>query len=315
MEAVQQRVFGIAELLEQILLNLEARDLLVNAQRVSRTWKATIDRSTVVQKILFKLGSSKSPTAARYEKNLIIANALPNIGGFPFPNDLYSPEDLYRHNPDYIRFSNFAFNILSGGFGPVWLEEAASWRGMHIAQPPITTLRWHVQRDDEPFHELELPGITVEFKFPQGLRMGDYYDLLLGTTCQKWLHTIFWPEGRLSHPLHTTIMPVDQWYTQRSIAADRDGAIFVEESVNGTPMAAEKRDRVWNPTNLEKYLENLVKFEKLEMVGSGRTPWSYVTHDLDGPGRLRAMRMFLRAAQTPIRFVEGSKTEVEPYVH
>ncbi|KAF2645014.1 hypothetical protein P280DRAFT_535723 [Massarina eburnea CBS 473.64] len=44
------KVFGVAELLENILLNLDATDILYNAPRVSRFWKECIDGSDALDK-------------------------------------------------------------------------------------------------------------------------------------------------------------------------------------------------------------------------------------------------------------------------
>lgn len=49
-----QAVFNTAELLEAILLRLPTRSLL-RCQRVSRTFKATIDDSPALQRALFLL--------------------------------------------------------------------------------------------------------------------------------------------------------------------------------------------------------------------------------------------------------------------
>lgn len=48
-----QTVFGIAELLESILLYLDSRTLLVAAQRVNIMWRDTIKDSDKLQKKLF----------------------------------------------------------------------------------------------------------------------------------------------------------------------------------------------------------------------------------------------------------------------
>jgi hypothetical protein len=46
-------VFGTPELLEMILLGLPIRHILASAERVCRSWKATIDGSIKLQRALF----------------------------------------------------------------------------------------------------------------------------------------------------------------------------------------------------------------------------------------------------------------------
>jgi hypothetical protein len=48
-----ENVFGFPHLAEKILLHMRIKDLLVNAQRVSKQWKAVIDSSTRLQQALF----------------------------------------------------------------------------------------------------------------------------------------------------------------------------------------------------------------------------------------------------------------------
>ncbi|KAK4613631.1 hypothetical protein CLAFUW4_09711 [Fulvia fulva] len=52
MYAAAHAVFYTTELLEQILLELPMKDLLLD-QRVSKMWKECIDKSTKLQKALF----------------------------------------------------------------------------------------------------------------------------------------------------------------------------------------------------------------------------------------------------------------------
>ena len=48
-----QKALETPELLELILLELPMKDLLLNAQRVCRRWKANIDGSIKLQRALF----------------------------------------------------------------------------------------------------------------------------------------------------------------------------------------------------------------------------------------------------------------------
>ncbi|KAK3631969.1 hypothetical protein LTR56_012443 [Elasticomyces elasticus] len=48
----QDRLFGVAELLENVLLGLPLRDLLLS-QRVCRTWRGNVKQSSMIQRALF----------------------------------------------------------------------------------------------------------------------------------------------------------------------------------------------------------------------------------------------------------------------
>ncbi|KAG4217112.1 hypothetical protein PC116_g34407, partial [Phytophthora cactorum] len=71
-----------------------------------------------------------------------------------------------------------------------WLVNNASWRGMLVSQPPIKKVHWQIWRQDQSDLRIFLPQTLVELEFPEGLRMGDYYDLILGT---RGSHEIIWP--------------------------------------------------------------------------------------------------------------------------
>ena len=52
MASAANRVFGVAELLEKILLEAEATDILL-LQRVCRFWQATVQGSTPLKQAIF----------------------------------------------------------------------------------------------------------------------------------------------------------------------------------------------------------------------------------------------------------------------
>ncbi|KAI1762405.1 hypothetical protein GGR53DRAFT_422522 [Hypoxylon sp. FL1150] len=289
----QEQVFGTTELLEMIVAHLSASDLLLNVQLVSQNWNATVTHSPTIQKFLFRRASPKPLTDARYEKNLLVALTLPEF--FSTSYFIGNPDSK---NPSPIDIADFQRMILGN---EAWLRPDASWRDMHVAQPPITTLRWHVLREDERDYRLRLPGIAVEFKFPRGLRVEEYYDLLLGTTCQERSHYVWWPERYDSYNSYAEVGDETYaWLNGREAAADRDGAILVEQRVHDYALEEGRRDKLWNPSNLEKFHKNLVKFEIRENVERVKgIPWSFATWNLGSNARkLEAMKRFLRAALT-----------------
>ncbi|KAK8087138.1 hypothetical protein PG994_002112 [Apiospora phragmitis] len=83
----------IPELLETILLHLEQRDLLVNAQRVCRQWRQCITETISIQQHLFLLPEPARSTSSNSNAEAD-ADALPA----PRPNPL-----LARHFPEWFK--------------------------------------------------------------------------------------------------------------------------------------------------------------------------------------------------------------------
>ncbi|KAI1773447.1 hypothetical protein F4818DRAFT_452919 [Hypoxylon cercidicola] len=311
MASARKRAFGTTELLEQILLNLDARDLLVNIQRVSKKWKAVADKSPSIQKARFKRASSTSLTAARYDKNLLLAGILPT-----FFSCWYHSEGIFDvANPGKIDFSDsFKSRIDPRGRRPLWLDKTASWRGMHVAQPPITTLRWHVRRDGELYSDRGLPGITVEFNFPTGLRMGEYYDLILGTAIRRNSHNVFWPDRQNRHLSGIRGSDADNWRNKQRAAANYDRAILIEQHVSDDEPSVKVDNLCWGPTNLKKFDANLAKCERLEKGNEARgIPWSYERWYLGGEDRLIVMNMFLYGSQQSTSYRRRGGEDMRTY--
>lgn len=281
---------GTPELLEIILANLPACDLLCRAPRVSKEWKASIDRSPKIQKRVFKRADPNPHTTKRFLQNMLI-----------FPNVFNYPTLRFRGRRGPKPHINMCFNMPKNQ--SACRERYGSWREMQVARPPFTTLRWHVRGADEMHKRLRLPGLAVEFEFPEGLRLGDYYDLLCGTTFLQYSHAAWGPLYVGSRKICLSGDAAQRWRSERRAAADRVGIILVEQRMySGSRVELDDREReqLSTPIDLEKFSTNLVKFERLEMVEQTEgIPWSFVEQDLDGPRRLEAMREFLRVTQTP----------------
>lgn len=89
------QALAIPEILESILLQLPLLDLLVNAQRVSHTWKRTIDSSPAIQQVLFfqptTLESNQNP-----HFNLLLQKAFPPWF-FSKSNGCYGRGRIFKH--------------------------------------------------------------------------------------------------------------------------------------------------------------------------------------------------------------------------
>ncbi|KAI1642585.1 uncharacterized protein F4817DRAFT_320608 [Daldinia loculata] len=284
-----ERVFAVPELLENILSKVNKTYLLVDMQRVSKHWKAVIEGSPKFQKALFFRASSTSMTPyRRYIKNLKLASVARPF----FSVALFQRYDSEDKQSSHIWMKDIVWHFDSD-VKPKWLVKDASWRKMFVSQPPIKRLHWEIQRDDQENHGLSLPGTIAELEFPEGLRMGDYYDLILGT---RGTHEVVWPNvfGRVLSRADGSDPTRRMEY--KNGGANEKHAILVKQHVfpdeeHPTP----SRDDYWNPTDLQKYHKNIRMVKGLDVkTTDGTVTWSYKWLGNDSAS---GMRMFLRAAQ------------------
>ena len=121
-----EKVLSTTELLENILLHCTIRDLLINALRVSKQWKSTIDKSIHLQRALFfeplsyeplrLFNSTKIPGARFWARNTTDPYAYSVLKN-PFV-------DKYINVARYLRKSSMQ-------------TAEASWRRMMPAQPGL----------------------------------------------------------------------------------------------------------------------------------------------------------------------------------
>ncbi|KAK6953016.1 hypothetical protein Daesc_005313 [Daldinia eschscholtzii] len=159
MELTIQPPFHITEILEQILLHLEPRDIIAYAQRVCKQWQQVISGNQLLAgavELFFSHAFIKAPG-----------------GLYLIPSGGFRDEKCMQPEPQRL-----------------WLLKNASWRQMQIAQPPITKLYWELFQRSGRTHG-RMPEMQAEFTFPGGIRTGDYYDLVVGTCA---CHELFWPE-------------------------------------------------------------------------------------------------------------------------
>ncbi|KAI1478963.1 hypothetical protein F4774DRAFT_410360 [Daldinia eschscholtzii] len=176
MSAARNRVLNINELLEEIFFWVENRDVLINVQGVCKRWQKIATRSPKLQKKLFFLRSTHPFTMSRYTKNRTVAFVVQS-----FFNMVFSGPGRYRHHPEIscLVLDKIHTHLGDDNIRRMWLRRNASWRKIE---------------DQEDTRPHLLPATVAVFKFPDGLRMGDFYDLILGTICR---HYIRWPTMEL----------------------------------------------------------------------------------------------------------------------
>jgi hypothetical protein len=149
----------VPEILEAILLQLPIQYLLVNAQRVSHTWKTAIESSSLLQQALFFQPSSTK---------LQIFNPLLEKAFPPW----------FREKPEHnvLRGPKLVAALPWGGdtdAQKVFMCADASWRKMLPCQPAKKALKV-VGKKNIREGVFEINGVK---RFEDGIRMGTIYDL------------------------------------------------------------------------------------------------------------------------------------------
>lgn len=133
----------IVEVLEQILVSLPARDLLL-AQRVSQHWRATITTSPHLQRALFlkpaALAAAKPGALAPEDvrTNPLLAGPCARYGSvssriLPAPDGLFMELCL-------LQSRGAGAGAPAGSGDAPYRRAEASWRRMYLTQPPVTTV-------------------------------------------------------------------------------------------------------------------------------------------------------------------------------
>ncbi|KAI0138017.1 hypothetical protein F4776DRAFT_670672 [Hypoxylon sp. NC0597] len=224
-----QQTLNIPELLDSILRHVPTRDLVINAQRVSRDWAATINYTPIIRQHGFRDQSTIVPEDARYQKNELAAFRIPDIFGVRYW--LIRGRWGFRHEgPRDVSAMRLARTIR--GKAQDWLNSQSKWRHLQVSLPSITKLRWEVTRLDRMDDALpdELPHAIAELNFPRGLRVGDLWDIISTT---RGVHNVVWPTVR-SQELHRPALvtdPVQQWRNVQDYQADSSFTLVLKQRV------------------------------------------------------------------------------------
>ncbi|KAF7180673.1 hypothetical protein CNMCM7691_009964 [Aspergillus felis] len=182
--------FGIPEVLEMILLNLDMRTLLC-IQRTCRSWLSIIRDSSPIQKALYFTPIENTPDQEKVQNPLLV-EAFPAIFKLVDPDN---PEDDYEYDEPTLA----AFDMMkSSSKLAAYLRPEASWRRMLLQQPPVCNFEVY-------FYATNAFGFTHTFfevpedprGFADGLRMGDFFEVLVFdddvrfATC-RLKHIIWW---------------------------------------------------------------------------------------------------------------------------
>ncbi|KAI8945490.1 hypothetical protein F4801DRAFT_124818 [Xylaria longipes] len=168
-------VLHTAELLQEILLQLDMRTLLTSAQLVSRQWHELITSSPALKQALYFEPVPWASGSAT--QNPLLAEVFPPW----FPEETKDEQVDGTKPPKMINREDFrSLPMAKASRRHAFMHPSATWRHMLVQQPPILSLgRWttsHAMMGD--FHAFPLQ------EFPGGLRMGSFYDLAQDWVCQ-----------------------------------------------------------------------------------------------------------------------------------
>ncbi|KAI0455926.1 hypothetical protein F5B21DRAFT_470190 [Xylaria acuta] len=184
MASSRDAVLQTAELLQEILLQLDLRTLLTTAQLVSRQWHELITSSPALKQALYFEPIVRPSGPATH--NPLLAEVFPPW----FPKQTKDEQPDVTKPPKMINREDFgSLPMAQASRRHAFMHPDATWRRMLVQQPPVLRLgRWtasHAMMGD--FHHFPLQ------EFPDGLRMGSLYDL-----AQDWVRqavsgfNVFW---------------------------------------------------------------------------------------------------------------------------
>lgn len=207
--------FGIREILEMILLNLDMRTLLC-IQRTCRSWLGMIEDSSPIQKALYFIPTENTPGQGKVQ-NPVLVEAFPALFKLIDPDD---PEDDYEYDQPTLT----TFDMMRSSSKLVaYLRPEASWRRMLVQQPPVRKFEVYICSTSGysfAHTSFEVPvgrswrrGVSCEIigsgtnlwaqdnprGFTDGLRMGDFFEVLVFdddvpfATC-RLKHIIWWKQ-------------------------------------------------------------------------------------------------------------------------
>lgn len=202
-----QNTLALPELLENIIVHLPERDILINAQRVSRHWKTIIDSSPTIQKkIMFQPVKQSAISPVDFDKDeLIISGGTPIYSRTTLINPLLMSQNTKSYgwldvSPELsVRIKAMGlFNTPAGCTCPNLRMPAPklykqikadqkvgpacvpSWRKMYLSQPPVTIAMLTIAY----FYQAPVDGdylFQVMIRDKAGVTLGLVHDTLAAT--------------------------------------------------------------------------------------------------------------------------------------
>ena len=150
-----EKIFALPELFENVLLHMRIKDLLVNAQRVNRAWRDTINQSPKLKRALFF-----EPLPGRTVRR--------DHGDGPDDEAVWRREKsdirglIIQRNPFYDLLEEIGdrFFLDDDAAARAIRRRSASWRRMLVSQPPIDDFQGFVDDLDDQREAATLGGLA-----------------------------------------------------------------------------------------------------------------------------------------------------------
>lgn len=240
-----QNTLSLPELLENIISHIPERDILCNAQRVSRHWRTIIHSSPTIQKKIWLQPAEQpaiSPTGFNDDESLLLGE-IPIYPRITLINPLLINPDIKSNgwlevsSELTVRMKPMGLHKRPTGcscpnlrmptpkvYEQIKAEQKAgiacapSWRRMYLSQPPVTTAMLTVLY----FYQASLDGkdeLQAMIREKRGVTLGLVYDMLAAMmpACDESLED---DEAYGSVKAHIGWFEVDQ---------DDDGSSYNEE--------------------------------------------------------------------------------------
>ncbi|KAM5341227.1 hypothetical protein ACJ41O_015336 [Fusarium nematophilum] len=169
----REYVFGTFELLEGILGHLDMQSLLF-IQRVCRQWRQIITESPYLQQQLYFKPIKLNGTSTERRKNPLLQQHFQQL----FENTSSVDPRASRLRPIILAKPGMSIADMRNGRKrhKAFTRKEASWKNMLVTQPPIESILYLKEKSGN-WHRYDqfIPD------FPQGLRMGQFYDLVFST--------------------------------------------------------------------------------------------------------------------------------------
>lgn len=278
-------VFTTPELLESILLSLDMRCLLTSALRVCRQWRDLIQGSILLQRALF----------FECEENLAGSD---EVTFNPLLVELFPIFFDFAGTPDPRGFNDLAIEALPIGQRRIaFYRRNASWRRMHMRQPPVKDVAlWTLDVIKGRKEMIKM------IKYDRGLKMEGFYSLVLnhlywwdlfvkwgevqGRQLPHWRYVRPKTKSRAEEMVRTADMTigalaVDYCIDEENARKSVDGSGLVKMKM-GRPLADNDRT---DEENVRKSIENngLVKLGIFWFKVMERDAWELMWERWDGP--------------------------------
>ncbi|EMR65432.1 hypothetical protein MGN70_006192 [Eutypa lata] len=210
MTSATAAVLSTPELLEALFLECDIRNVLTSVQRVCRQWRGIVVSSPAVQAHLYLRPESKSKSKGKGKGK---GKKSPTLN--PLLAEVFAPffaPFVINTSEGFWGRAEISALPLAGHPGP-FMREDATWRAMHVQQPPLRALG------------VVMPSESYSIVYEQereAIRMGELYDhvvRMLTNPGQRW--RILWREAA-SLRTRTTLLDEFNAECTRDLLAEVD---------------------------------------------------------------------------------------------